>query len=527
MERSTTPLHGSGHTLSAWMPDVDTPAYPALAADAECDVCVVGAGISGLTTAYLLTKAGQRVVVLDDGPRIADGESARTTGHVATSFDDYYHKVEQTHGAATARLVADSFAAAVNRMEYIVREEDMDPSTFERLDGYWFVGRGDTVRTLDDELAATHRAGLVDTERLARVPGGAFDPGPVLRFPRQGQVHILKYLTGLARAVEREGGRIFCSSHVTGIEDGTPCRVTVAQGHTVTARDVVVATNTPINDRYEMHTKQAPYRTYVIAARVRRGVVAPGLYWDTEDPYHYVRLKQAYPTGTGESGDADLLIVGGEDHKTGQADDLEARFERLEQWTRERFPIEAVEFRWSGQVMEPADYLPYIGRNPLDQHIYIVTGDSGNGMSTGTIAGILLTDLLVRGDHPWAEIYSPARKPVHSLSAVGEFIKENVNVVAQYADYVTGGDVKSPDAIPPGEGAVLQRGARPVAVYKATDGSVTERSAICPHLKCVVHWNTVEKSWDCPCHGSRFAPDGRVLNGPSRVGLPELDADAS
>ena len=523
MERSTPELHGSGHTTSVWMPDVDTPSYPPLAADAECDVCVVGAGIAGLTTAYLLTKAGRRVVVLDDGPAIADGESARTTGHVATSFDDYYAEVEKVHGAETARLLAESFVAGVNRMEYIVREEGMEAGTFERLDGYWFVGRGDTVQTLDDEIAASHRAGLVDTERLARIPGVPFESGPALRYPRQGQVHILRYLAGLARAVERGGGRIHCRSHVTELTDGTPCRVSVAQGHTVTARDVVVATNTPINDRYEMHTKQAPYRTYVIAARVDRGAVAPGLYWDTEDPYHYVRLKQDYPEGHDESGGTDLLIVGGEDHKTGQADDMELRFQRLEAWTRERFPVQEVEFRWSGQVMEPTDFLPYIGKNPLDEHTYIATGDSGNGMTTGTIAGILLTDLIVRGEHPWAKIFDPARKPVQSLATVGEFLKENVNVAAQYADYLTGGDVKSAEEIRPGEGAVLQRGAKPVAVYKADDGTITERSAICPHLFCVVHWNTLEKSWDCPCHGSRFAPQGEVLNGPSRVGLREVE----
>ena len=173
--------------------------------------------------------------------------------------------------------------------------------------------------------------------------------------------------------------------------------------------------------------------------------------------------------------------------------------------------------------MEPVDYLPFIGRNPMDQHTYIVTGDSGNGMTSGTIAGILLSDLIVRGEHPWARVYSPARKPVHSFSAVGEFIKENVNVAAKYVDFVTGSDVKCVDDIRPGEGAVMQRGAKPMAVYKADDGTLVERSAICPHLFCVVRWNTVEKSWDCPCHGSRYTPEGEVLNGPARVGLGEVE----
>lgn len=523
MERSTPELHGSGTTVSAWMPDADAPAFPPLAADAECDVCVVGAGIAGLTTAYLLAKAGRRVIVLEDGPTIADGESARTTGHVATACDDYYSDIEAQLGADVARVVAESYVAAVDRMEAIVRAEGMEASTFQRLDGYYFLGKGDTAKTLDDELHASHRAGIADTERVERIPGAPFESGPALRFPRQGQVHILQYLAGLARAIVRDGGRIHCQSAATELEDGTPCRVQVRQGHTVTARDVVIATNTPVNDRFEMHTKQAPYRSYVIAARVKRGAVPAALYWDTEEPYHYVRLKEGFPTGAGESGDTDLLIVGGEDHKTGQADDMDERFARLEAWTRARFPIEAVEQRWSGQVQEPDDYLHYIGRNPVDKHLYIVTGDSGNGMTSGTIAGILLTDLITTGAHPWAKVYDPARKPVHSLSTVKEFVKENVNVAAQYLDWVAPSDAKSAADIAPGEGAVMRRGAKPIAVYKAPDGSVTERSAVCPHLGCVVHWNTLEKSWDCPCHGSRFACDGVVLAGPSRAPLPALE----
>ncbi len=523
MERSSEAMHGSGHTTSTWMPDVDVPRYPPLSGDAECDVCVVGAGIAGLTTAYLLAKAGQRVIVLEDGPAIADGESARTTGHVASANDDYYADIERAHGAAAARLVAESFVAAVDRMEAIVREEGMDAGTFERVDGYYFLGKGDAVKTLDDELHASHRAGIADTERVERIPGAPFDSGPALRFPRQGQVHILKYLAGLARAIERLGGEIFCSTHAAELTDGTPCTVQVTQGHTVTARALVVATNTPVNDRFEMHTKQAPYRTYVISARVKRGAVPPALYWDTEDPYHYARLKEAFPTGQGESGDTDLLIVGGEDHKTGQADDMDERFRRLEAWTRERFPIEGVEERWSGQVQEPGDYLPYIGLNPVDKHLYIATGDSGNGMTSGTIAGILLTELITRGDHPWAKIYAPSRKPVQSIETIKEFVKENVNVAAQFLDWVAPSDAKSADEIRAGEGAVMRRGAKPVAVYKRADGTVVERSAICPHLGCVVHWNTLEKSWDCPCHGSRFAAEGAVITGPSRVGLPAAE----
>jgi nitrite reductase/ring-hydroxylating ferredoxin subunit len=213
----------------------------------------------------------------------------------------------------------------------------------------------------------------------------------------------------------------------------------------------------------------------------------------------------------------EVLIVGGEDHKTGQADDTNERFERLEAWTRERFPTSGVmEFRWSGQIMEPVDSLAFIGRNPGDQNIYVVTGDSGNGMTHGTIAGILLTDLILGRENEWATLYDPSRI---SLRAMPEFAKENLNAMAQFSDYVTSGDVDDVRKIAEGAGAVIRRGLRKVAVYRDTHGVVHELSAVCPHLGCIVDWNSTERSWDCPCHGSRFDSSGKVVNGPAIVGL--------
>jgi Rieske Fe-S protein len=210
----------------------------------------------------------------------------------------------------------------------------------------------------------------------------------------------------------------------------------------------------------------------------------------------------------------DVLIVGGEDHKTGQANDADERFRRLQQWTRERFPaVEAFEFQWSGQVMEPVDSLALIGRNPLDSdNVHIATGDSGNGMTHGTIAGVLLTDLIMGRANPWTHLYDPSRK---TLGAIKEFVKENVSVAAQYADLVTAGEIDDVSQIDSGEGAILRRGLVKVAVYRDDDGVLHERSAVCTHLGCVVQWNSIERTWDCPCHGSRFQTDGHVVNGPA------------
>ena len=506
----------SGDTTSLWMATASTPAYSPLAEDTTADVCIVGAGIAGITTAYLLSRAGKRVIVLDDGP-VGGGETGRTTAHLTNAMDDRFYALERLHGERGSRIAGASHGAAIDRIEAIVRDEGID-CDFERLDGYLFIYEGGKPDELDRELEAAHRAGLTEVERIPRIPNVPFESGPALRFPRQAQFHPLKYLSALARAITRNGGTIHTGSHVSEFEP-KPRRpqVKTQDGRTVTADATVFATNSPINDWVKMHTKQAAYRTFVIGCRIPRGSVPRALYWDTGDPYHYIRVQG------GENGD--ILIVGGEDHKTGQEDDAPKRFHALEEWTRARFPmVERVEYRWSGQVMEPVDYMGFIGRNPGDdgKNTYIATGDSGQGMTHGTIAGILLTDLITGRENSWESLYDPSRV---SLRAAKEFARENLNVAAQYRDYVTPGEVSSTDDIPRGMGAIIRRGAHKIAAYRDEAGTVHERSAVCTHLYCIVDWNSTEKTWDCPCHGSRFDPLGKVVNGPAIAPLAELDKE--
>ena len=511
----------NGRTISVWMATAAMPAEPALGSDSRADVCIVGAGIAGLTTAYFLAKEGKRVVVVDDGPT-AGGETCRTTAHLVSALDDRFYHLERLHGSEGARLAAESHAIAIDRIERIVRDEQID-CDFERLDGYLFVPPGDDRAQLDDELQAAQRAGLTDVSRVDRAPITSFDTGPALRFPRQGQFHILNYLRGVANAARREGARIYNDTHVDRIEGGAEARIDTNRG-VIRADAVVVATNSPVNDLVAIHTKQAAYRTFVIGARVRPNSVPHILLWDTPDPYHYVRVQRVEPAsgaqGGGNRDPYDLLIVGGEDHKTGQANDAEERFQRLRDWTRERFPqVQDFEFQWSGQVMEPIDGLALIGRNPLDHdNVYIATGDSGNGMTHGTIAGLLLTDLIMGRENPWARLYDPSRK---TLGAITEFAKENLNVAAQYADIVTPGEVSDVTEIRPGHGAIVRRGVAKIAVYRDERGTLHERSAFCTHLGCVVQWNSIERTWDCPCHGSRFHTDGHAVNGPANRPLAE------
>jgi glycine/D-amino acid oxidase-like deaminating enzyme/nitrite reductase/ring-hydroxylating ferredoxin subunit len=502
-----------GRTLSIWASTADVPGRPSLAEDTTADVCIVGAGIAGLTTAYLLTREGRTVVVLDDGP-IGGGETGRTTAHLTSALDDRFYHLERLHGERGARLAAESHSAAIDRIESIVSTEKIECG-FERLDGYLFAPPGESGgEELERELEAARRAGL-EVQRVPRAPLGSFDTGPALRFSGQGQFHPLKYLAGLTAAILHGGGRIFTGVHVEEFEGGRHAHVKTATGRKVAAAAIVVATNTPVNDKLVIHTKQAAYRTYVVGLDVPIGSVSRALFWDTLDPYHYVR--QETPGG----GAPDVLIVGGEDHRTGQAEDAEERWTRLERWTRERFPMaQGVRYRWSGQILEPGDSLAFIGRNPMDKdNVFIATGDSGNGMTHGTIAGILLTDLIQGRENAWADLYEPSRK---TLRAAIDYASELAKSTRPYGHWVTPGEVTSASEIAPGEGGVLREGLHRIAVYREQGGGLVKVSAVCTHLGCIVEWNAGEKTWDCPCHGSRYAPDGHVLNGPARTDLSRL-----
>jgi glycine/D-amino acid oxidase-like deaminating enzyme/nitrite reductase/ring-hydroxylating ferredoxin subunit len=497
----------SGHTTSLWHATSSLQVREPLGDDARADVCVVGAGIAGMTTAYLLARAGRHVIVVDDGP-IGGGETGRTTAHLSDALDDRYRTLERWHGPDGARHAAESHRRAIEQIAEIVERERID-CDFAWVDGYLFGSAQASAEDLVEERDAALRAGVA-VELIEHAPYAVFDGTPVLRFPRQGRVHALKFLDGLVRCVEQGQARICTGTHVTGIHGGSPVRIETSAGPTVRASACVVATNSPISDYVITHAKQAPYRTFVVAAPVPRGAVPDALYWNDADPYNYIRLQPA--------GAHDWLIVGGEDYKTGQKEDDEERLDRLAVWTYERFPMsEKVVYRWSGQVMEPADGVAFIGPNPDGaEGVYLITGDSGQGITHGVIGGMLLTDLILDRDNEWAKLYDPKRI---TLRAAAELAKENLTVARQYASWLLPGNAGSAEDVPRGEGRVIRRGARMIAVYCDDDGNRHERSAACTHLRCVVNWNALENSWDCPCHGSRFDPYGSVLNGPAKQPL--------
>jgi len=509
----TAPYPGS---TSIWMATADMPHFEPLSGDVDTDVCVIGGGIAGLTTAYLLAKEGRRVLLVE-AAELGAGDTGRTTAHFFPPDNRYFH-IEERFGPEGAAVVADSFARATDEVEAIVAAEQID-CDFRRLDGYLFSLTDDGRPELSREAAAARRT-RVAVDELPRVPGLSFDTGPCVRFANLAQFHPLRYLAGLAGAIVRRGAQIHTGTRAVDVTADRHRQIVHTERGLVRADAVVVATNTPFNDRFVMHTKQSAYRTYVVGLRVPRDAVPRILLWDNGDPYFYVRLASI-----GDGAD-ELLIVGGSDHKVGQDEHPEWRYTRLEEWTREHFPMAGdVEYRWSGEVMEPADGIAYLGRNPLDEdRVFVITGDSGNGMTHCTAGAMLVADLIAGRENPWAWLYDPARKPSHGI---GEFLREQANTLAQYGDWLKRGDAPSFDAIAPGHGAIVQDGARKLAVSRDDDGTLHVHSAACTHLGCIVSWNPVERSWDCPCHGSRFDTEGQPLHGPAAKPLDKFDAHAS
>lgn len=484
--------------------------------DLTCDVCVVGAGIAGLTTAYLLAQAGREVMIVDANDSPGGGETRFTTAHLATALDDRYYDLERVRGAEAAKLAHQSHAAAISKIESIIAAEKIDCG-FRRLEGHLFAARGEG-KTIEKEFKAAQAAGC-DVAMMPKPPIASLGNEGCLRFANQATFEPGKYMAGLWRAAEKLGVQFHGRTRVQEVEGGPSPSLKTERGLRLTAKAIVVVTNTPIHTRFALHTKLAGYTTYAIAGPVPRGSVPDALYWDTLDPYHYIRLVTSRDQNTGES---DLLVIGGNDHRTGQDDHSDRRWADLESWTRERFPqFGTMKHRWSGMVMETLDGLAYIGRDPGgDANVYVAAGDSGMGMTHGTIAGLLISDLVAGRPNPWEDLYLPSRTPVRTI---GDYVSENVRTARPYVDWFTGGDVASIADIPAGQGAVVRSGLTKLAVYKAAEGAVHACSAICPHLGALVRWNPGESTWDCPAHGSRFDATGKVFHGPAHCGLSKTE----
>ena len=474
-----------------------------LSAHLKTEILVIGAGITGLSTAYELAGKGHDVVVVDRG-RIGRGMTARTSAHLSWEIDDFYFEVVDAHGASVAKRYFESQKAALDRIEAICTEERIS-CDFARVDLFYLASDRHGRAALKKEQRALRELGIAELDIAdAPIEKSARD---ALRFPNQARFHPLRYLGGLARALVRRGVPIYSDTPIVEItESPRNVRAVAENGLIITAKVAVTATNTSLVNRVAVHEKQAPYRSYVIAARIKKGSAPDILLWDTACPYHYMRIQP------GER--HDFLIVGGEDHKTGEADDALARRDRLYAWTRERFRgVGPIEYFWSGQIFEPVDYLPFVGRSPNHKRIYFVSGDSGEGLTTGVAASLILPDLIAGKNHPWARAYGPNRK-TSKPSVAATYVRDFVGAMKHVVEHAIP-DLKTAEDLKPGQAAVVTENKKKIAAYRDDRGNLHRQQASCTHAGCVVQWNSFERCWDCPCHGSQFAPTGQVLNGPA------------
>lgn len=496
------------HRESLWIATSRATSFPELRGRLEVDVAIVGAGVTGITAALRLVEAGRRVALVDLD-RAVSGETGHTTAHLTEAIDARYRTLRRDFGRDGARLAADASRSAIETIAQWARLH-APGSAFTRCDGYLFTDSDDDVEELRSEADAAREAG-VDAEFTASVPLPFATRGAV-QFRNQGQIHPRRYLLPLLEKIAETGSAILERTRIVNFEEDEVCTLTTEDGSRIVAHAVFVAANVPVNDRVKMHTRNFAYRTYAIA------LPAPpvaGLFWDTADPYHYIRSETIDGTP--------YLIVGGEDHRTGTKRDTNEAYAALEEYTRSRFGLSGATHRWSGQIIEPADGLPYIGLNPGSKNIYIATGYAGQGITFGTAAGILVSDLILGRENPWAELFDPSR--IKPLASAVDFVTENAAFPAHLIpDRLTKHDVdaRSIDEVPAGEGRLVSINGKKRAVFRGEDGDVTLLSPVCPHMGCDVRWNREASSWDCPCHGSRFGPDGSVINGPATRDLKKV-----
>jgi glycine/D-amino acid oxidase-like deaminating enzyme/nitrite reductase/ring-hydroxylating ferredoxin subunit len=495
-------------STSLWRATSGTPRFDPLRGELHADVTVIGAGITGLTAALLLAQRGKNVVLLER-ETVGGGETGNTTAHITAAIDAGYNYVRRKYSLDEAKLVAGAQRAAVEKIAELVERYRID-CHFKRVPGYAYTEKRKYVSELKSEAAAAREAGL-EAQWIEEVPLPFATRGAVL-WPDQAQFHPMEYLAGLTEQCVAAGVRIFERTQVTGAHDGEPCVVETADGGRVTCGAIFQATNTPISGFTQVHVKAHAYRTYAMAFRWE-GEYPEGLFWDTADPYHYTRWQ--------ETDEGTFIIVGGMDHRTGEQEDTEQSYESLAAYVREYFGSLPLTHRWSGQIIEPASGLPLIGGTG---NVYVSTGYSGQGMTFGTVGAMLVADLITGVENPCAAVFDVHRQRPHMTTR--EFITENLHFPAHLAsDRLTSLDVegKSTDEVRSGEGKIIKIDGKKVAAYRDEAGTLYCVSPVCTHMKCDVGFNLAEKTWDCPCHGSRFKPDGSVLNGPARDPLEKID----
>lgn len=500
-----------------WTDGVTMPRFGAPNENLTVDVIVIGGGITGLTAGYLLKEAGFTVALLERD-RIAGVDSGHTTAHVTRVTDRRLHEIAKMFGDDVARAVWDVGGAAIDQIAALVRNENI-ACGFHWVPGYLHAPLGADAegterasRDLRDEKATADRLAIAAT-LLSRIPGLGV---PGLRFPHQALFHPTRYLAALATRIDGDGSHVFEHANADEVLE-KPLRVK-SGGVEISGGYLVLATHNPLVGHASMvgatlfQTKLSLYSSYALGARVRAGQFPEASFWDTSDPYYYLRVDRR--------DGHDFAIFGGEDHKTGQEPDTRAVYDRLEAKFRSFAPEAEVSHHWSGQVIETHDGLPYIGEATEKQ--FIATGFSGNGMTFGTLAGLMAVDAVTKRKNPWRDLFDPHRKKL--VGGTWSYLTENKDYPYYLVrNWLAGSEGRSLDVLNNGEGRILNLDGRKVAAYRDEQGQVSLCSPVCTHLQCIVAWNNAERTWDCPCHGSRFKPTGEVISGPAEEPLAPVE----
>ena len=508
----TTESNNNEKHLSYWIDEADdAPEYPALDGDVRVDVAVLGGGIVGLTVAELLKRRGKSVALVEMS-RVGTGVTGHSTAKITSQHELVYDYLIETFGEDKAQMYADANQQALERIAAFVEEDGIECS-FERQANYVYTESEDYLEALRREAAAAQQLGL-PASFVEETPL-PFEVKGAVRFDDQAQFNSYTYLLGLAAEVDGDGSRVYENTRALDVTDGDTCVVETDRGN-IEADDVVIATHIPFPFKGEYWGKASPRRAYVVAGVIDPQNVPDGMYINAESPSRSIR----WATQNGET----LLMVCGEGHKPGQSQDTEGRYQTLKEWSRERFGVTDFRYRWSTQDYWPADGVPFIGKLGVgSQHVWVGTGFSSWGITGGTAAAMILTDILTGEENPHVALFDSTRAGVLADKSLYE---EGANVGKRLiGDWVAAPEADEASEIAAGEGKIIREGVEKVAAYRDEEGELHTISAVCTHLGCVVQWNAAEKSWDCPCHASRFDVDGGVLQGPAVKDLAPRDAE--
>lgn len=495
---------------SLWISTTASTNYPQLREDIETDVAIVGGGIAGINAAYFLKNKGLKVVLIDSS-NIITGTSGNTTSKVTSQHNLKYAFLKKHFGNEKAKMYADSNQWAISELEKIIDKEKIE-CDFHRLPAYVYTWSEEGLEKINEEVKAAKELGL-PASFVSSVDSIPFKIEGAVKFENQAYFHPRKFLLALAKKVNRDGSYIFESTTAKTIEEEDNfCKVITDEGN-IKAKHVIVATDFPFYDKGFFFARLYEVRSYVLALKIK-GQMPEGMFINTID-------ENIFSFRPHKSGNEQWLFVGGADHKAGEEGDVD-HFAKLEEQAKKRFNIKSIDYKWAAQDCNTFDRVPYIGRMPRTKNIFVTTGFGEWGMTTSFVSAKLLSDLVTNEKNKWEELYDPSR--ISLVASAEGAIRQGENVVKGFLKHlVEKEDIKS---LKPNEGKVIKYKGKKVAVYKDEKGNIQAVSAVCTHMGCIVGWNNGEKTWDCPCHGSRYDKYGKVINGPARKELHKVDINS-